>query len=242
MTTAGSSTAHATSTLLTLADGRFPAGGHAHSGGLEEAVGDGRARTIDDLGSFLAGRLHTVGRVEASQAAFAWLVAPSATRLALLHAEAAARSPSPAQRDASTAQGRALLRAAKNVWPAARFDGISAAAAQLARGPMYAIVLGAVGRAIGLGIAEVALVAAQVAVSGPAWASTRLLGTDPFAVMGCLAKLAPTIEEIAHHAVAQARDAVAAGDKGASLPACAAPLLEIGAERHACWEVRLFAS
>ena len=53
---------------------------------------------------------------------------------------------------------------------------------------MYPVVLGAVGQAIGLGLEEVALVAAQGSVSGPAWASTRLLGLDPFAVVRCLAR------------------------------------------------------
>ena len=39
----------ASSTLLTLADGRLPAGGHAHSAGLEEAVASGRVATSSDL-------------------------------------------------------------------------------------------------------------------------------------------------------------------------------------------------
>ncbi|MYX51130.1 urease accessory protein UreF, partial [Streptomyces sp. SID8385] len=51
--------------LLVLADGRFPAGGHAHSGGAEEAVGAGRIRDAADLGAFCRGRLHTAGLVAA---------------------------------------------------------------------------------------------------------------------------------------------------------------------------------
>ena len=32
--------------LLLLADGRFPAGGHVHSAGIEAAVGDGRVKNM----------------------------------------------------------------------------------------------------------------------------------------------------------------------------------------------------
>jgi len=56
---------------LLLSDSRFPAGGHAHSGGVEPAV---TARTVTDLGSlelFLRGRLRTAGLVAAGLAAAA---------------------------------------------------------------------------------------------------------------------------------------------------------------------------
>ena len=56
---------------LLLGDSRFPAGGHAHSGGVEPAV---TAGTVTDLGSlelFLKGRLRTSGLVAAAIAAAA---------------------------------------------------------------------------------------------------------------------------------------------------------------------------
>ena len=62
------------------------------------------------------------------------------------------------------------------------FAGIAEVAGHVDGGPMYAVVLGAVGKGIGLDLRHVALVAAQGSVTGPAWASTRLLGLDPFAV------------------------------------------------------------
>ncbi|MFE3128878.1 urease accessory protein UreF, partial [Streptomyces hydrogenans] len=49
------------SALLVLADGRFPAGGHAHSGGAEAAVKAGRIRDAAGLEAFCLGRLHTTG-------------------------------------------------------------------------------------------------------------------------------------------------------------------------------------
>ena len=56
-------------TLLVLADGRLPAVGHAHSGGLEAAVAAGRVRDVDGLAGFLRGRLATSGVVAAVFAA-----------------------------------------------------------------------------------------------------------------------------------------------------------------------------
>ena len=65
---------------------------------------------------------------------------------------------------------------------------------------MYPLVLGPVAASVGLGPLEAALVAAQGSVSGPAWAATRLLGIDPYAVGSCLADLAPAVEQVAHDA------------------------------------------
>ena len=108
----------ARSALLLLADGRFPAGSHAHSGGLEEAVGARRVTNGEDLYRFLLGRLFTTGRVDAALAAAAckWAAGQEAA-IAALEREAVARCPSPALRATSHAQGRGLLRAAAEVWP-----------------------------------------------------------------------------------------------------------------------------
>jgi urease accessory protein len=113
--------------LLLLADSRLPAGGHTHSGGLEAAIAVGAVTGSDRLGGageldglelFLRGRLLTAGLVSAGLAAAACehaaqISAGRAERWAVLIAEAAARTPSPAQRRASCAQGRSLLRVAR---------------------------------------------------------------------------------------------------------------------------------
>ncbi|GAA4582189.1 hypothetical protein GCM10023194_16180 [Planotetraspora phitsanulokensis] len=57
--------------LLLLADSRLPAGGHAHSGGAEEAVRLGTITGPEDLARFLRGRLATAGLVSAALAAAA---------------------------------------------------------------------------------------------------------------------------------------------------------------------------
>ncbi|HUC15273.1 MAG TPA: hypothetical protein VMS00_12540, partial [Acidimicrobiales bacterium] len=94
-------------TLLLVADGRFPAGGYAHSGGLEEAVKAGRVHDEATLLAFLAGRLQTAGVVEAHLAVAAWSACAPAAALGeafasaavrRVDAEAAARCPSAALR------------------------------------------------------------------------------------------------------------------------------------------------
>ena len=105
--------------LLLLADGRLPAGGHAHSGGLEEAVSNGRVRDTDDLASYLRGRLATVGRVDAALAVAAWTQTPDWLPV---DAEAAARCPSPAWRGVSRRQGRGLVRVARRMWTGEDLD------------------------------------------------------------------------------------------------------------------------
>jgi len=53
---------------LLLSDSRFPAGGHAHSGGVEPAVTAGTVRDLASLEAFLRGRLRTAGLVAAGLA------------------------------------------------------------------------------------------------------------------------------------------------------------------------------
>lgn len=248
-TSPASSLAGSLATLLVLADGRLPAGGHAHSGGLESAVAAGRLRDLDGLAAFLAGRLATMGRVAAAFAACACAAsratggstvprarpagpavadqrASAVLRLSALDAGLDARTPSPALRHTSRAQGRALLRAGRAIWP------IGPGPAQ----PHHPVALGMVAAAAGLGPLEAAVAAAYGTISGPASAAVRLLGLDPYAVHALLADLAGECDRLAAQAIEHVDDPVDV------LPADSAPLLEIGAEIHASREVRLFAS
>ena len=56
---------------LLLGDSRFPAGGHAHSGGVEPAVTAGTVSDLRTLEMFLRGRLRTAGLIAAAIAAAA---------------------------------------------------------------------------------------------------------------------------------------------------------------------------
>lgn len=219
--------------LLVLADGRFPAGGHAHSGGAEAAVKAGRITSAASLEDFCRGRLHTAGLVAGALAAAAVLgVEPRE-----LDAAADARTPSPALRGAARRLGRQLMRAARASWPSAELDAL---AGEFPKGAHQPVVLGVAARAAGLGPADAAYCAAYESVSGPATATVRLLSLDPFDATGVLARLAPELDRVADSAVEAARRVL---DEGVdALPAASGPVLEIGAEWHAAWPVRLFAS
>ncbi|MBB5133046.1 urease accessory protein [Thermocatellispora tengchongensis] len=217
--------------LLLLADSRLPAGGHAHSGGTEQAVASGAVHDVASLAAFLRGRLATAGLVAAGLAAAA--VTASGAGWAELDAEADARTASPAQREAARTQGRLLLRVARRIWPAPALDELAAAVPS----PHHPVVLGAVAAATGCSPRDAALAAAYNAVTGPATAAVRLLGLDPVEVHRLLAGLAPALEDTA----ATAASACAAGES-ARLPAHAAPALDLLAEQHIRTEVRLFIS
>ncbi|GAA2724154.1 urease accessory UreF family protein [Streptomyces luteosporeus] len=219
--------------LLVLADGRFPAGGHAHSGGAEAAVKAGRIACAPTLEEFCRGRLHTTGLTAAALAAAA---AAGADPLALDEA-ADARTPSAALRAAARRLGRQLVSAARAAWPSPELEALAAARPRCAHQP---VVLGLAARAAGLGPPDAAHAAAYECVSGPATAVVRLLGLDPFAATAVLARLAPELDEVAA-AATEAAARVRAEGPGA-LPAASAPLLEITAEEHAAWPVRLFAT
>jgi urease accessory protein len=213
-------------TLLLLADGRFPAGGYAHSGGMESAVEYARVADFDSLRSFLLGRLATAGL---TAAAFAAVTCAGDEDWHGLDAEVDARTPSPAQRRASRSQGRQLLRTAIDVWPSQRLE-------MLRDDSHHSVALGAVAWSARCEPLDAALVAAQSSVSGPASAAVRLLGLDPVRVTRVLAELARNVDAVATRAMAYV---------GASLwelPCLSAPRLDIDAELHASWEVRLFAS
>ncbi|MEU7971475.1 urease accessory UreF family protein [Micromonospora sp. NPDC049089] len=244
------------SLLLLLADGRFPAGAHAHSGGLEAAVAAGRVTDLASLEAFLAGRLATAGLVGAAFAAAAHRAAVAETAdsanparsargadapaesaarsgaLARLDAELDARTAAPALRAVSRRQGRALLRAGRAIWSDAPFADLPATPG----GAHQPLVLGLLCAAAGLSRVETATIAAYGTLTGAASAGVRLLGLDPYQVQALLVGLADACDGTAADA------ARAADDPPERLPAAAAPLADIHAEIHATWEVRLFAS
>ncbi|WP_200301088.1 urease accessory protein UreF [Streptomyces adelaidensis] len=219
--------------LLVLADGRFPAGGHAHSGGAEAAVKAGLITGAEGLEAFCRGRLHTTGLVSAALAAAAALGVDPLS----LDAAADARTPSVALRVASRKLGRQLMRAARATWPSEELDAL---AREFPKGAHQPVVLGLAARAAGLGAGDAAYCSAYECVSGPASAVVRLLSLDPFDATGVLARVAGEVDLVVDAAVESAVEAARGGVD--VLPAASAPLLEVGAEGHAAWSVRLFAS
>ena len=205
-------------TLLNLADSRLPTGGHVHSGGMEEAVVSGLVVDLATLEAFLRRRIRTSGLITASVAV---AVQSAALTTELADLETDARTPAPAARGASRAQGRGLLRLAKRVWP-----GDWSA---LGRAPHLGVVAGVVGRASELDPEHTALSLIYTTMTGSATAAQRLLALDPADV----AALTFACSDLCDHTAMEAL---------AGLADLSDPLLDVLAQRHAARERPLFVS
>ncbi|WP_193105046.1 urease accessory protein UreF [Brachybacterium sp. FME24] len=230
-----------TAALLLLGDGRLPAGGYAHSAGLEQAIARGWVRDAPSLAEFLRGRIHTTGLVSASFAAAAQHRTAAALKsgdleslgsaLAELDRELVARTPSPSLRRIARDLGRMLLRAMRSISPAQQ--PVLDAAGPVLQQP---IAYGTVAAALGLEARDAAGLLLYETAATPAVAAVKLMSIDPFATHRCLAELAPELDELAERATAFA------GAEARDLPAHAAPLSDIAAELHTNHDQRLFAS
>jgi len=209
-------------TLLALSDSRLPTGGHVHSGGVEEAVASGLVVDLPTLRAYLTRRIRTTGLVAASLAAAVHEGTVSAAAGGQGDLETDARTPSPAARAASRAQGRGLVRLARRVWP----DGDWTA---LGPTPHLAVVAGAVGRASGLAPEHTACSVVYTTMTGSATAAQRLLALDPGDVAALTFDLAALCERTATEA-------------GKGLADLSDPLLDVLAQRHLDRDRPLFAS
>lgn len=239
--TAPTSTRAASAALLMLGDGRLPAGGYAHSAGLEQAISRGWVATASDLLSFLRGRAHTTGLITSAFAAAAQHRASAAVsqgdlgglraELLELEQELLARTPSPALRSTGQDLGRMLLRSLRSISPQ-QAPVIDAAGPVLQQPLAY----GVVAAALGLDARHAAGVVMYDTVASPAVSAVKLMSIDPFAAHRCLAELTGEMDEITDRAVAQAHR------NPAELPVAGSPMSDLFAELHTRHDQRLFAS
>jgi urease accessory protein len=208
--------------LLLLADGRFPAGGHAHSAGVEGAVAVGDVVSESTLERYLRGRLATTGLTDA---AFAASAAAGGDPLRL-DVELRARILSPRLREVGARMGRQLLRGGRRVFPDPRLDALD--------GCQQPIVLGVLVAAAGGSPHDAATIAMHHIAAAVTTAGVRLLALDPIGVAAIHATAAPLIDELVAPADAWAtawpRD----------LPAVGGALTDILGEDHGRWSARLF--
>jgi urease accessory protein len=206
-------------TLLGLADSRLPTGGHVHSGGVEEAVTSGLVVDLATLRAFLRRRVATQGLVTASvaSAVHAGSLSPTAA-----DRETDARTPAPAARQASRAQGRGLARLARRVWPGGDWDVLGAT-------PHLAVTAGAVGAASGMTPQHTALSVVYTTMTGSATAAQRLLALDPGDVAALTFELSGLCDHTAELACKELAD-------------LSDPLLDVLAQRHTERERPMFVS
>ncbi len=204
--------------ILLLTDSRLPAGGHAHSGGVEQAVTSGAVHDVPSLESFLRGRLHTAGAVAAALTAASCAFAsgtagaghPPSTDQTTSGRDTPAgepRAPSANGTGSGTWAGLDAEVDARTASPAqraaSRVQGrlllrvarrlwpspVLEKLAEAVPSPHHPLALGAAAHAAGASPEDAALAAAYHAISGPATAAVRLLGLDPVAVHRLLADL-----------------------------------------------------
>jgi urease accessory protein len=206
-------------TLLSLADSRLPTGGHVHSGGVEEAVASGLVVALPTLRAFLRRRITTQGLVTASVAA---AVHTGSLSAAAADRETDARTPAPAARQASRAQGRGLTRLARRVWVDRDWDALGTT-------PHLAVAAGAVGAASGMTPQHTALSVVYTTMTASATAAQRLLALDPADVAALTFELSQLCDQTADLACKELAD-------------LSDPLLDVLAQRHTERERPLFVS
>ncbi|MEL7975574.1 urease accessory UreF family protein [Isoptericola sp. F-RaC21] len=243
---------HPATVALLLADARLPGGGHAHSASLEPALRGGMPPS--DVPAWMVGRATTVSLVEAGTAVVAARLLADAEPGAPEHGSRvdavvrawAARTPSPALRDASRLLGRGYLRVARTLWPGSaavrvlvdhdaasrRPDGHAPGGPRGAGALPRAVVLGAIAAATGLPPADVVRLTVYDDAQTAASALLKLEPLDPLAPARWVLDACAAAEE---HVLR-----VAACATPEDIPASGAPLTEGWAEAHALTTQRLF--
>jgi urease accessory protein len=220
-------------TLLQFSDGLFPAGGFAHSFGLETYVQDGRVRDRHDLEMFVAAHLDgSAGPADAAAAAIAVGVArrDESHEWFALDARLDAMKTVPEFRAASRQMGRQTLRVAAGLGDDPFLGRLARAVDDDRAAAHHATVFGA---AVGRGGAEPERAAAAYLYSTAALlvgAGLRLIALGQLDGQRVLAAMRGRIERLA------AAAAMATVDDLWSFN----PALELAGIRHAALDMRLF--
>lgn len=210
--------------LLQLADGGFPAGGFAHSGGLEAAIALGEVRGEDAVVAFAAGALWQAGTFALPFVGAAHAAADAGDALPALDGRCDAAQGGHVSRRASRAQGRAWLRTCGECFPATAMP-------VLPYGHLP-VAFGATTARLGVARGEALALCLHVTARGVLSAAVRLGALGP-------------------HAAQRAQDRLGAA-AAAVLAACAsrhvddaahsAPLHELFGNQHDALPARLFQS
>lgn len=213
---------------MLLADARLPAGGHAHSAGLEPALAAGLA--VDEVPRLLRGRVRSTTLVEAGTAVVARHVAGTDPGALVAVEDAwAARTPSAALRDAARVLGRGYLRLATRIWPDAPALELLARATP---SPPRAVVLGAVAAWTAMTAEDLVRAVVYDDVAAAAAALLKLEPGDPAETTGWVVRVCTEVDPCV--------PTIAALTDPDAIPAFGAPHAEGWAEAHALSNRRLF--
>lgn len=221
--------------LLQLADGLFPAGGFAHSFGLETYAQEGRVRDRAGLEAFVRAHLElAAGPCDAVATAHAVRRAAAADLAGLLALDARLEAMKcvPELRAASRQMGRQTLRVAAALGDDAILSTLARAVDEGTAPGHHALAFGA---ALGRAGATPEAAAAAYLYSTAALlvgAGLRLIALGQLDGQRVLAALGPLVARLAADAAARAVD-----DMWSFTPG-----LELASLRHAALEARLFRS
>lgn len=221
--------------LFQFADGLFPAGGYAHSFGLETCVQEGAVRDRAGVEAFLSAYLEgSAGPGDAVALALALDRAQRDDLFGLLDLDARldAMRPAAELREASRQMGRQTLRVAAALTDA-RLLRCLHEEAEAGRTPgHHPVVFGALGATVGWTKAAAALAYLHAAAAVVVGAALRLLPLGQLEGQRVLASVRPLIVRLAE---------AAAGANADDLWGFA-PGIDAASMRHARLEARLFRS
>jgi urease accessory protein len=213
--------------LLQLFDSQFPVGAFAHSGGLETYAAEGAG--LPQLREVLENQIELGwGRSELAAACLAWRAGAGTTSLRALDdlsARVDALKVIPATRDTSVRLGQRTLALVRRLYSEA-VSGLDVRPAH------HAVVVGAVGRRLGLGLTPLLIAFAESLTVGTLAAATRCMPVSPAQAQALLVDL--------HGALASAVERVQR-DPDDHLFTCT-PALDIRAHQQAFLRTRLFQS
>jgi urease accessory protein len=208
--------------LVQLADSGFPAGGFAHSGGLEAAVALGRVRGEEGVVAFATATLWQTGTFALAFVRAAHAAATDEERATLDERCEKAQSGHVTRR-ASRTQGRAWMRACGEAF------GVALPTLPVGHLP---VAFGVSSRALGIGLDDALALYLQLVVRGVLSAAVRLGQTGPNAAQRMQDGLASVATEVL----------AACGERGIDAAAHSAPIEELFANLHDTLPARLFQS
>jgi len=215
------------------ADSAYPAGGFAHSFGLETAVAEGQVSDAATLARALRALLtQQLALTDAVAAAACARPALAPAAFAAIDRRLSATRAAREAREASLRMGRRLLETAALAEAVPAIVTLAGRVATRATPGNLACVLGAICGCLGLAPAEAAALTLWVALNGLLAAAIRLLPLTHDDVQRLLVALRPLIAALAETAVTRDAETLAG----------AAPQWEIWSMRHETANVRLFAS